>query len=222
MTENITIRGRQWQPLQFITHGENIDQILLSAQMALDGGCKWIQLRMKNTPETVVEAAAIAVKAMCRAHNAVLIIDDYVEIARSMNLDGVHLGMSDMPIGEARCILGDKAIIGGTANTADEARRQIESGADYLGIGPFRFTTTKQNLSPSLGIEGYNTIVGELRQQYNTPIVAIGGLTLDDLDPLATTGINGVAVSGAILATRNPILATAKWLQKLQEKGFWI
>lgn len=210
---DLKIRNREWSPLQFITNGNTIEEILWGAQVALEGGCKWIQLRMKDFPELQVEAAAIVLKPLCRNFNAVLLIDDNVEMAKRTGIDGVHLGLNDMPIQEARRILGDGFIIGGTANTLEQAEHQIASGADYLGIGPFRYTSTKKNLSPILGLEGYRNIMAELGAR--VPVVAIGGIELPDIEQIMTTGVNGIAISGTILKAKNPIKTTQAILETL-------
>lgn len=139
--------------LQFITHRTERYSYFESACMALEGGCKWIQLRMKDAPLDEVEAVALQLKPLCKEHEAILILDDHVELAKKLEVDGVHLGKKDMPIDQARQILGEAFIIGGTANTFEDVLLHYRAGADYLGIGPFRFTTTKQNLSPVLGLE---------------------------------------------------------------------
>lgn len=208
------IRNRHWSPLQFITNGNSIEQILWGAQMALESGCKWIQLRMKDFRSLEVEAAAIVLKPLCRQYNAVLIIDDDVAMAKKMGLDGVHLGLNDMPISQAREILGDGFIIGGTANTAEQAQHQIDAGADYLGIGPFRFTETKKNLSPILGLEGYKSVMAQLGNK--TPVVAIGGIEIADIKDIMATGVDGIAISGTILKAKNPIETTEKILETLK------
>lgn len=105
-----------------------------------------------------------------------------------------------MPIAEAREILGATKIIGATANTFSDVMAAYHAGADYIGVGPFRFTTTKKNLAPILGLDGYRGIMAECRQKgMSLPVVAIGGIRLDDLNELHKTGVDGVAVSGLIL-----------------------
>lgn len=149
--------------LQFITHQTERYSYLESARMALEGGCKWIQLRMKDALLEEVEAVALQLKPLCKEHEAILILDDHVELAKKLEVDGVHLGKKDMPIDQARQILGEAFIIGGTANTFEDVVQHYRAGADYLGIGPFRFTTTKKNLSPVLGLEGYSSILSQLK-----------------------------------------------------------
>ena len=139
-------------PVQFITHYTERHSYLDSARMALEGGCRWIQLRMKESPTAEVEAVAREVQRLCKEHEAIFIIDDYVDLAKKLEADGVHLGKNDMPVAEARRTLGEGFLIGGTANTFEDIQAHCRNGADYIGCGPFRHTTTKKNLSPILGL----------------------------------------------------------------------
>jgi len=174
--------------------------------MALEGGCRWIQLRMKDATDDEVRPVAIQALQLCRDYGATFIIDDRVELVRELGADGVHLGKNDMPIAEARRILGPDFIIGGTANTIWDVRAHYAAGADYIGCGPFRFTTTKKNLSPVLGLDGYRRIVIEMRAAHiDIPIVAIGGITQDDIHHILNTGIDGIALSGTVLRADNPV-----------------
>ena len=191
--------------LQFITHETEQFSYREGAFMALEAGCKWIQLRMKDVAVETVRQLAEELKKACENRHALLIIDDYVEVAREVKADGVHLGKNDMPIEEARKILGEGFIIGGTANTFEDVKRHYEAGADYLGIGPFRFTTTKKNLSPVLGLEGYRNIKQQMIEAgIILPAVAIGGITVEDIPAMLATGIEGIAMSGAILQAHDP------------------
>ena len=114
-----------------------------------------------------------------------------------------------MPIGEARQILGEAFIIGGTANTFEDVKLHHAAGADYLGIGPFRFTTTKKNLSPVLGLEGYTSILAQMNEAgIRIPVVAIGGIVAEDIPAIMETGVNGIALSGAILQAPDPVEET--------------
>lgn len=193
---------------QFITHQNERFSYLEGAYLALIGGCDWVQLRMKGATDEEVEPIARKLKLACEGAGATFILDDRVELVKKLQIDGVHLGKNDMPVDEARKFLGDEFIIGGTANTFDDIRRLHEQGADYIGCGPFRYTTTKEKLSPVLGIEGYRQIIEQMREnKISLPMVAIGGLTPDDIDPLAELGI-GVAMSGTILNAENPVTMT--------------
>lgn len=202
--------------LQFITHHTSRYNHIEGAIAALEGGCKWIQLRMKETNKEDILHAIEQLKPICRKHNAILIIDDYVELASQTDIDGVHLGKNDMPISQARQILGEEYIIGGTANTFEDIQSLTEQGVDYIGLGPFRYTETKQNLSPILGIEGYRKMMQQCREcGINTPIVAIGGIEEEDVEPLMSTGISGIAMSGCILRNDNPMYQTNQIIKTL-------
>ena len=197
--------------LQFITHFTDKYTYFDSARLALEGGCRWIQLRMKDASDEEVEREAIRVQALCKEYGATFLLDDRVELVKKLKADGVHLGKNDMPIAEARRILGKDFIIGGTANTFEDVRAHYEAGADYIGCGPFRFTTTKKNLSPILGLEGYADIVHKMKENgIHLPIVAIGGITLQDIPDIMRTGVTGIALSGTILRAENPVEETRK------------
>lgn len=197
--------------LLFITHRTERYSYFESACMALEGGCKWIQLRMKDAPLEETEAVARRLKPLCKAQSAVLMIDDHVELAKKLRLDGVHLGRHDMPVEQARKVLGAGYIIGGTANTFEDIVRCYRAGADYLGVGPFRFTTTKQNLSPVLGTESYASLLSQMKEAgIDLPVLAIGGITFDDIPGILQTGVTGIALSGAILQAENPVEETRR------------
>ncbi len=200
---------------QFITHQTEKYDYFQSAQMALEGGCQWIQLRMKDSPEKEIEAMALRVKSLCKKHNAMFIIDDHVEICKKTEAGGVHLGKNDMPPAEARKILGNKFIIGGTCNTYEDIWT-IKNDVDYIGCGPFRFTTTKKNLAPVLGLDGYRDIVWNCRSNgINLPIVAIGGITVEDITDILNAGVNGIALSGTILNAENPKMKTERIVETI-------
>ena len=194
------------QMVQFISHYSERYSYLDSIQLALEGGCRWIQLRMKDATDDEVRPIAVEAQKLCRAYGAKFIIDDRVALVRELGADGVHLGKNDMPIREARQILGPDYIIGGTANTFEEAKAHYEASANYIGCGPFRFTTTKQKLAPVLGLDGYRQIIQQMRAaNINIPIVAIGGITKDDIPAILQTGITGIALSGTVLRADDPI-----------------
>ncbi len=191
--------------IQFITHFTDRYSYFDSAMLALEGGCRWVQLRMKDADEAELERVARQILPECRRRGAVFIIDDNVDVALRTGADGVHLGKNDMPVSEARRIAGEGLIIGGTANTAEDICRLAEQGADYIGCGPFRFTTTKKNLAPVLGLEGYRKLTGIMKDRgISLPIVAIGGITYEDIGPIMETGVTGIALSGSILRADDP------------------
>ena len=192
--------------LQFISHYTERYSYLDSIRMALAGGCRWIQLRIKDATDDEVRPIAIEALRLCREAGATFVIDDRVLLVRELGADGVHLGKNDMPISEARRLLGPNYIIGGTANTFSDVKAHYEASADYIGCGPFRFTTTKQKLSPILGLEGYRSIISKMRDaDINLPIVAIGGITEADIPAILATGITGIALSGTVLRAPDPV-----------------
>lgn len=192
--------------IQFITHSNERYDHVEGAKLALQGGCRWIQLRMKDAMETDFLRAAKKIRRLCDEYHATFILDDHVEWVGLTGADGVHLGKNDMPVDEARKMLGRNKIIGGTANTFEDVERLSRQGADYIGCGPFRFTTTKKNLSPVLGLEGYRDITAQMKDHdIQLPIVAIGGILHQDIPAIMQTGVTGIAVSGAILNAENPV-----------------
>ncbi|WP_207420777.1 thiamine phosphate synthase [Desertivirga brevis] len=197
------------QQQESITHLEAIKK-------ALDGGCKWIQLRVKNQPEDVVKSYAKDAKELCDHYNAKLIINDFPNIAKEVKAAGVHLGLLDMPVSNAREILGSEMIIGGTANTFEDVVQRVNEGANYVGLGPFRFTKTKDKLSPILGTEGYRNILTKMRENnLNIPIIAIGGIELEDISSIMDTGVFGVAISGAITFANDHRIVVEELYSKL-------
>lgn len=189
--------------LQYISQGVDYNHQLNNIYRALDAGCDWIQFRYKNHQEMSTSYVAEKIKTLCQKYNAKFIINDFVNIAKEVDADGVHLGLDDMSIADARKILGPDKIIGGTANTLEHVLQRIDEKCDYVGLGPFRFTTTKEKLSPILGLEGYEKIINALKKRSDTelvevPIYAIGGIELNDIESIVDVGIHGIAVSGMI------------------------
>ena len=198
--------------LQFITHCNGRYSYLDSVRMALEGGCRWIQLRMKDADESLLEETALAAQRMCRKHGATFIINDNVLLAKRIGADGVHLGKNDMSIADARDILGNKSIIGATVNSFEDIREIIgNSVPDYFGCGPFRFTSTKRNLAPTIGLEGYREILSRMVSAgTDIPIVAIGGIRMEDIAALLECGMSGIALSGSVLNASDPVDEMAK------------
>lgn len=202
--------------IQFITHSNSRYGYVEGARLALEGGCRWIQLRMKDAEEAELLSAAKQIAAMCKEYGATFLLDDHVEWVEKTGADGVHLGKNDMPVDEARKILGADRIIGGTANTFEDVERLWRQGANYIGCGPYRFTTTKKNLSPVLGLEGYRHIIGQMKEHgINLPVVAIGGILQPDIKDVMATGVSGIAVSGAVLNAENPAEEMKRFVDSL-------
>ncbi|MBE6302655.1 MAG: thiamine phosphate synthase [Bacteroidales bacterium] len=193
--------------LQFITHYNKEYSYIDSARIALEGGCRWIQLRMKNAEESLLEGTALVVQKMCREYGATFIINDNVALTKKIHADGVHLGKNDTPIAEARRVLGEQYIIGCTVNSFEDILFNIKNAVpDYFGCGPFRFTTTKENLAPIIGYEGYRSITHKMQNNnIKIPLVAIGGICKNDVSELLECGVGGIALSGSILNADDPI-----------------
>lgn len=201
--------------LQYISQGNTIEEQLYNIHHALDAGCNWIQMRFKNQTDKSTFTLAEAVKSLCEEYLANFIVNDNLFLAQQIAADGVHLGLSDMKISDARTLLGSTKIIGATANTFEDIKDHVKNGCDYIGLGPFRFTCTKEKLSPILGLAGYHEILQELKNnKIQIPIYAIGGITLKDINPLMETGIHGIAVS-ALLTKSNE---KEKLIQQINEK----
>ena len=185
--------------LQYISQGDTPQKHLQHIGKVCEAGCRWVQLRLKNVSALEYLETAQKARTICDQYGAVLIINDNIGVAGESGADGVHLGLSDTNPKAARVQLGDKAIIGGTANTLEDCLQHIADGVDYIGLGPYRFTETKKNLSPILGIQGYQEISNELKNRKQTiPVVAIGGILTTDVTRLFETGISGIAVSGLL------------------------
>ena len=214
--KNYHILNRKWKAaggtLQLISDGD-----LSVAAQFLDAGGRWIQLRMKDASAEVIVCRGKEMLALCRKRRAVLVVNDAPQLAVAIGADGVHLGQADMPPIEARRIIGDGAVIGSTANTFEQIAARNDGETDYVGLGPFRFTTTKKNLSPVLGTEGYRTILGRMRtENIPLPVVAIGGIELPDIPQIMRTGVDGIALSGAIARADSPATTTAYFLNAIR------
>ena len=203
--------------LQFITHPSENMTILEEIENVVAGGCKWVQLRMKDAEKEEIKEVARKAKEICKKNDVILVVDDYVDIAKELELDGVHLGKNDMPVDEARKLLGEEFIIGATANTFEDIEALRHTDIDYIGLGPFRFTSTKKNLSPVIGIDGYAEIMRlKAESSINLPIVAIGGICYDDINNIMDTGISGIAVSGSLIKAKNMTEETRKMISLLE------
>lgn len=193
--------------LQFITntHCEVSpkDQIL----QAIEGGCRWIQIRLKDTSDDEIKDLFFSIRDKAKETLTTVIINDRVELAKQLGAEGVagvHLGKTDMDPSKARLFLGPEAIIGVTANTIDDIEAVKGLDIDYIGVGPFAFTETKKNLAPVLGLEGMEKLMKEKTEKHiEIPCVAVGGIKESDIVPLLNIGVNGIAVSGSIARAKD-------------------
>ena len=181
----------------------------------MENGVKWVQLRAKNCDEKTFLNLAEEAKKISESFSATLIINDYVAIAKSIDAEGIHIGKEDLSPALARKELNQK-IIGGTANTLEDILI-LQPYVDYVGLGPYRFTSTKKKLSPVLGIEGYQSI---LKQVPNIPVIGIGGVLYEDVELLLSTGLHGVAVSGAIINDENPEKKIKQFLKAIETYAY--
>ena len=191
------------------------------AEFACKGGANWIQLRIKNKSYEDLLKIAQETKLVCLKYGAKLIINDNVQITKEISADGVHLGKDDINPREARKILGDNFIIGGSTNNMEDVRRQMADGCDYIGVGPYKFTSTKEKLNPVLGLEGIRSTTKILKTFVvsTPPLIAIGGIKLEDVELLMQTGIKGVAVSSAINLAEDKTEATLKFVTSLRRSA---
>ena len=200
--------------IQFITNYHDDISLTEQTEYVLEAGCRWVQLRLKGADDAEIYMVGKALRQLCDRYEATLILDDVVRMVPVIGADGVHLGKQDIPVDEARKLLGPDKIIGGTANTFEDVKRLAQQGANYIGCGPFRFTTTKKNLSPLLGLEGYAAILEQMRQQQiDLPLIAIGGITVEDVPDLIDLGVSGIAISGAILEAKKPEIMMRKFIR---------
>ncbi|ASW75562.1 thiamine-phosphate synthase [Chryseobacterium piperi] len=186
--------------LQYISQGNTKEDQELNIYKALDAGVQWVQVRWKNAPAGELIQLCERAKLLCTDYQAICIVNDHAELAKKIDADGVHVGLNDISVLEARKILEPRKIIGGTANTLVDVLQRMSEQCDYIGLGPLRFTSTKEKLSPVLGFEGYHKLIQHLKERsFDLPkIYAIGGVQLDDIELLQQIGIYGVAVSGQI------------------------
>ncbi|WP_440121029.1 thiamine phosphate synthase [Tenacibaculum sp. Ill] len=197
--------------LHYITQGKTPEEHLENIQRACASGVEWVQLRLKNLDPKIILETAQKAREITSHFQTRLIINDYYKVAKEVNADGVHLGKMDTCPLKAREYLGKWYSIGGTANTLEDCKILLEKGVDYIGLGPYQFTETKKNLSPVLGAVGYQTLLEALNT--TTPIIAIGGITIENVPEIINTGVYGVAVSGAITQNFNSISTFHKILK---------
>ena len=210
-------RGNGLSRLHFITYDDASISHMQMAEQACRGGVELVQLRTKGKDFPAWVAEGQLVKAVCDRYGARLIVNDSAAVAKAVGAFGVHLGKLDMPIQKAREILGDGFVIGGTANTTEDLLGLIKEGVDYIGVGPFRFTTTKEQLSPVLGLDGIEKLLAAAASvQSRIPMIAVGGIEQEDIAALLRTGIHGIAVSGAIGRATAIENSAQRFVQSLQ------
>lgn len=176
-----------------------------------------MQIRMKEASDEEIAKVVEEVKPLCIETDTFLILNDRVQLAKTLDVGGVHLGKTDMLPSKARLLLGPAAVIGVTANTFDDIRAVRSLDIDYIGMGPYSETKTKKNLAPILGLEGIRTLCTEMEQnEINISHVAVGGIRLEDVTRLMEAGVNGIAVSGAIACASDIEAETRRFMEALK------
>ncbi|WP_372755024.1 thiamine phosphate synthase [Mariniflexile sp.] len=191
--------------LHYISQGISPKEHLENIQKACTSGAELVQLRLKNVSEKKYLKTAEAAKEITSHFQTRLIINDDFKIAKAIKADGVHLGKTDACPMLVRKHLYTWQMIGGTANNLNDCEALLSKEVDYISLGPFRFTTTKANLPAILGLDGFTAIVETLNTK--TPIIGVGGITVEDVLAILKTGISGIAASGAITSNFNNIKA---------------
>ncbi len=174
------------------------------AELAIAGGADAIQFRQKSGATKEMIRIAGQMKDLCRKTGVTFIVNDRLDWALASQADGVHLGQDDFPIPLARKILGEQAVIGGSAGTLEEARKCLQEGADYVGFGPVFPTTSKEDAAPAGGLDLLKHIVKEIP----LPIIAIGGISENNIPQVMQTGVYGIAVISAVCCQKDPAEAT--------------
>lgn len=182
---------------------------------AVSAGATMVQMRAKKLDTADFFELAVQVSGVLKSRSIPLIINDRVDIALACGADGVHLGQKDLPLPHARSLLGKKKIIGISANTIEEALAAESQGADYLGVGPVFFTSSKQDLLKILGTEGLSAI----KSAVGLPVLAIGGIDAARAGDVAAAGADGMAVISAILGTEDVSGATKILLNSFKNKN---
>lgn len=179
------------------------------ARAALEGGADAVQLRDKSSPAFNLGRMAAEIQPLARKYGAVFTVNDRVDVALVSGADGAHVGQDDLPVREARRVLPRPHILGASAGTPEEARRAEKDGADYLGAGPVFQTLTKTDAGETLGIERLAAITAAV----SIPVVAVGGITPDNVAQVFAAGARGAAVVSAVVAAED-VAAAARILKR--------
>lgn len=188
-------------------NSENEEKFLKTIQDAILGGVSVVQIREKTAETLEFYNLALKVKEITAKYNVPLIINDRVDVSLAIDADGVHVGQSDMPCDITRKLIGENKILGVSAATIEEAKKAEKDGADYIGTGAIFPTATKDD-APSVTKKDLTDIANSI----NIPVVAIGGITIENAKELKDTGIAGLSVVSAIMGAENPKKASEKLL----------
>ena len=214
--DNTRMKQTAISNFQFITNDFSSLNELEQIRQVCEAGANWIQLRLKNRSDKDIVEMGKQAAEICKQYQATFILNDHIHLIKEIGAHGVHLGKADMCPTEARELLGSEYIIGGTANNMTDVQNLYKANVDYIGLGPFRFTQTKKNLAPVLGLEGYKQIVENCQKdKINIPIVAIGGIEIEDTRNLTQIGLHGIALSSSITSATDISKTTKNYLKQL-------
>lgn len=195
--------------LQFITNSDSQINVVDQIKGAIAGGCRWIQINMKDASDDEIKCVINEVKPICQESESILILNDRVELVKELELDGVHLDKGAMLPTQAREILGAGPIIGVAANSADQIGQIRYFDIDYIAFGPY-------NADNAVSLDDYSKAMQYIHENHiEIPVVAIGNITPSDAKPLMQAGVNGLAVSEAIADSDNLTTTTAQFITLL-------
>ncbi|MDD3014057.1 MAG: thiamine phosphate synthase [Candidatus Gastranaerophilales bacterium] len=215
LSKKLKIKRIQDKKLYLVTDRskfESIDEFLDAVAAALKGGVQIVQLREKNTTAQEFIQLGRKIKELCALYDAIFIINDRVDIAHIVGADGVHLGQDDIDISSARHLLGNDAIVGISTHSPEQAQKAVESGADYIGVGPV-FTTPTKPGRQAVGLEYVNWAA----ENIDIPWFAIGGIDLENVDQVIEAGAKGIAVVRAIINADNPEKSAKAFFDKIKK-----
>lgn len=183
------------------------------ARMAIEGGARMVQLRRKSASGRDLFEWAVRIQALCREYEALFIVNDRVDIALATHADGVHLGQQDMPVASARALLGSETLIGVSVSNPSEAAKAAKEGADYLGVGHIFPTSSKEKPMPPIGTSAIRPII----EASGLPVIAIGGIELQNVAEVIKAGASGVAVISAVSGSADPVAATRELVKRIRQ-----
>ncbi|MEJ6980955.1 thiamine phosphate synthase [Pedobacter sp. P351] len=203
--------------LHYLTQDLDGRSHIEQAQIACEAGCKWVQYRCfsKNDDELLNDLHQIA--AICDDWGATLIVTDHAHLLDQADIQGVHIEDMEADFTTFREQIGSEKTLGASANTFEDIQRIAASGVvDYIGCGPFSLTDTKPNEYAILGIEGYKSLSDKIRGAgIEIPVLAVGGVRIEDVDAVMKTGVYGVAISAAVNKSDNPVSAFKEIYKKV-------
>ena len=202
--------------LQFITNSDSQINVVDQIKGVIAGGCRWIQVNMKDASDDDIKCVINEVKPLCQESESILILSDRVELVKELELDGVHLDKGAMLPTQAREILGAGPIIGVAANSFSDISQIRYFDIDYISVGPYKHPESSTADSPIVSTNDYASIMAQIHgQQIELPIVAFGDIETTDIQGLWATGINGIAVSNAIANANDISAQTAQFISLL-------